>query len=380
MSACWSSSMRRGAPLFIALACLALAAPGPASAGSGDEEQGDDVKRVSIGSDGIVIERAGKADTIDTPRKWRTRVRHRRGFIEVDNSGDAVVRVFADAHVPADETVQGDVVAIFGSVEVEGRVEGDVVAVLGSVDLKPGASVRGDAVSIGGVLDQAEGVEVGGETVSVGFMPSRRSWDGYQIPAVPLTLTAIFAGWLTAIVTGWLLVTLFPVRTVRVAAMASRRTSASLLLGFVSLPMLVLTMFLLCVTMIGIPLAILLPPAYFLLMFAGQLAATYVLGCKLTGRRLGVGGLVLPLVAGTMLVAAFFGFGAMLLVLPGIFRPLGFFSFALGTLMLAGLTCIGGGAFLLSRLGSHPQDVDWTAAPPAVPAPGYAPPPAPTGV
>jgi hypothetical protein len=284
------------------------------------------------------------------------------------------LRVFEDAHVPEGTTVPGDVVAVFGSVDVEGKVDGDVVAVFGSVHLHPGSSVGGDAVSIGGVLDQAEGVDVGGERVSVGFMPS--SWG---IPAVSLTLSAVIAGWLAAMVTGWLLVTLFPVRTVRVATTASRRTFASLMLGVFSLPLLIAAVFLLFVTVVGVPIAILLPPAYFLLCFAGQLAATYVLGCKLTGRRLGSGGLMLPILAGTLLVAAFFALGAALFVMPGISRPLGLFSVVLGGLLVIGLTSIGTGAFLLSKLGTLPRDVNWNPAPlaPPAPNPGLAPPTAP---
>jgi hypothetical protein len=188
----------------------------------------------------------------------------------------------------------------------------------------------------------------------------------------------VLAGWLAAMVTGWLLVTLFPVRTVRVATMASRRTSASLLVGLLSIPMFVAALFLLVVTVVGIPLAILLPPAYVLLGFAGQLAATYVLGCKLTGRRLGTGGLMMPIFAGTSLMAAMFGLGAAMFVAPGIARPMALFLVALAACMVLGLTAIGTGAFLLSKLGAEPREVNWSPgplAPPAPSSPGLAPPP-----
>ena len=364
----FSSDLGMKALFALGLVLTAGAAVGHAST------KDTQVKRVTVGPSGVVVERGASTDTIEGGRTYRTRVRSYRhgGWIQVDDEGDALVRVFSDAHVPAGETVSGDVVAVFGSVDVEGKVEGDVVAVFGSVHLHPGSSVAGDAVSIGGVLDQAEGVDVGGETVSVGFMP--QTWG---IPAVSLTLSAVMAGWLAAIVTGWLLVTLFPVRTVRVATMASRRTFASLLLGMASFPLFIAALFLLFVTMVGIPIAILLPPAYCLLSFAGQLAATYVLGCKLTGRRLGAGGLMLPMLAGTLLVAAFFAMGAMLFVVPGIARPLGLFSVLLGGLLVLGLTTIGTGAFLLSKLGMEPRDVVWSPGPlmPPAPSPGLAPPP-----
>jgi hypothetical protein len=164
---------------------------------------------------------------------------------------------------------------------------------------------------------------------------------------------------------------------VRVAAVASRRTAASLLLGLVSVPLFVAAVFLLFVTVVGIPLAVLLPPAYLVLCFAGQLAATYVLGCKLTSRRPGSGGLMVPLLAGTLLVALFYLTGALMFVLPGIARPVALFALLLGCLMVAGLTAIGTGAFMLSKLGSEPRDVDWSPAAAMAPPPGadLAPPP-----
>lgn len=365
------------AEALLAAGVLAVAvfgiAPGLARAGARDSSQ--QVKRVTIGSHGIVIERENRSDTLDVKdRHVHSRVHsHRHGWIEVDDEGDAIVRVFDDAFVPAGERVAGDVVAVFGSVDVEGHVEGDVVAVLGSVRLKPGSAVDGEVVAIGGVLEQAEGVQVGGETVSVGFMPV--SWG---IPAISLTLSAILAGWLAAIFLGWLLAMLFPDRTVRVATMASRRTAASLLLGMLSLPLCIAGVFLLFVTVVGIPLAILLPPAYALLCFAGQMAATYVLGCKITGRPLGSGGLMVPIAAGTLLVAALFAGGALLFMMPGLARPLALFSVLLGALIVVGLTAIGTGAFLLSKLGAEPRGAGLHpgAAPPPGPAPGFAPPPA----
>jgi len=143
-------------------------------------------------------------------------------------------------------------------------------------------------------------------------------------------------------------------------------------------PLFVSAVGLLFVTVVGIPLAVLLPPAYVLLGFSGQMAATYVLGCKLTGRRLGGGnGMMMPILAGTTLVAAFFLVGALLFVLPGIARPLALFTVMLGMLVVMGLTAIGTGAFLLSRLGAEPRDLDWNPsgnAAPQGPIAGLAPP------
>jgi hypothetical protein len=361
--------------LIAATFATAVFGLGPATAYAQDKSktatESEQVKRISVGSDGIVIERAGGSDTLitdgDSHRDFVIRRKIGGGIVSVDGHGDAVVRVFSDIEIPAGERVKGDVVAVFGSVDVEGQIEGDVVAVMGSVSLKPGSRVGGDAVSVGGVVDHADGVEVGGETVSVGFVPV--SWG---IPAMSFTLSTILAGWLAAVFLGWLFAVLFPARLLRVATTASRRTAASLLIGLVSLPLVISAVGLLFVTVVGIPLALLLPPTYLLLAFAGQMAATYVLGCKLTGRRLGGGnGMMMPILAGTVLVAAFFLVGAFLFVAPGIARPLALFTVMLGGLLVMGLTAIGTGAFLLSKLGAEPRDIDWN--PIGTPSPGATP-------
>jgi len=93
------------------------------------------------------------------------------------------------------------------------------------------------------------------------------------------------AGWLAAIVTRLAAGDLVPVRMVRVATMASRRTFAFAAARPASLPLFITSMFFFpwlfsCPTMVGIPIAILLPPAYCLLSFAASSPATYVLAAS----------------------------------------------------------------------------------------------------
>ena len=88
--------------------------------------------------------------------------------------------------------------------------------------------------------------------------------------------------------------------------------------------------------------------------------------------------MMMPILAGTVLVAAFFVIGALLFVAPGIARPLALFAVMLGGLLVMGLTAIGTGAFLLSKLGAEPHDIDWNpvASPSNTTNAGYASPPA----
>ena len=100
--------------------------------------------------------------------------RPRRGDRDQDR-----VRFGGSVTVNEGETVRGDVVAIGGSVRVDGTVTGDAVAVGGGLELGPHADVQGDAVSIGSRLKRDPGAHIGGKVVDVGgfnvdFDPLRR--------------------------------------------------------------------------------------------------------------------------------------------------------------------------------------------------------------
>ena len=55
------------------------------------------------------------------------------------------------------EEVTGQVVAVLGSVRINGEVGDQVVAVLGTVELGPKAVVHGDVVTVGGRLAPSRG-------------------------------------------------------------------------------------------------------------------------------------------------------------------------------------------------------------------------------
>lgn len=270
----------------------------------------------------------------------------------VDGEGEGMVRVFSDAEVKPGERVEGDVVAVFGSVTVRGQVAGNVVAVFGSVKLDPGASVDGDAVAVGGGVRQPQGASISGQSVSLGFLP-----DAWGLPALPVLLAMIAIGWLITLFFAWILNMLFPERLMRAAVTSSRRTGLSLLLGIASLPLTIIAMALLLVTVIGIPVALLLPIFYHFLTWAGQVAATYVLGCKILRRSPGSGGAMAPIATGAAFIAAFFVAGALFATGTGVIRTTALFFDLLGALMVFGLSVIGTGAFLLSRFGSGPRKI-----------------------
>ena len=339
------------------------------------------IKSLSIDQHGVHVETAkGRRGSRDVdiridPKGLRPHIRVSDGDsgvsehvigpgIVVDTDGAGLVRVFNDAEVPAGERVEGDVVAVFGSVLVEGAVSGNVVAVFGSVKLTPGAAVEGDVVAVGGVLDQAAGATIGGESVSLGFLPVT-----FGMPALPVLLLSVLVGWMLSIFVGWLVTLLIPDRMLRVATTASRRGVASFFMGLVATPLMMFACMLLLITVIGIPIALLLPVLFVLMAWAGQIASTYVLGSRLVRRRLGQGGAMKPILIGTLFVAGFFVAGALLATPPGFPRTAALFFSLLGVLLVFCLTTIGTGAFLLSRIGTRPQDVSFEREPGRAEAP-----------
>jgi hypothetical protein len=274
----------------------------------------------------------------------------------------SAVAVFGSVRMGPGSSVGGDAVAVFGTDRSSGEVAGSEVAVLGSVELSPGASVGGDAVAVGGQVAAGDSTKVVGQTVSVSMLPLTLG-----LPALPVALMAIALGWVISLFFGWVFATLFPTRLARVAVTSSRRTFLSIVIAGLSFFLWPVAAVLIMCTIVGLPIGLVLLIVYPALVYAGQLAATYVLGCKLTRRRLGEGDAMGPMVAGSLLLAVFFAAAAISFTVGGVGGPLALFFLLLGLLVLLGLTVIGTGAFILSRAGSLPREI--TAGPGAGPAP-----------
>lgn len=364
MWASWASRLVKGSlPAFAALALAAgVAAAGVTVIKGGDS--GQVVRRVHISSGGVTVDRTVKGGGAGVVISDSDSTGD--GAVIVD-SGAGMVRLFSDARVAPGEHLDGDVVAVFGSVHVAGDVTGSVVAVFGSVDFEPGASVGGDAVAVGGAVEDAEGVRIGGQTVSVGLAPIT-----FGLPGVPVMLAFLALGWIVTLFFGWVFAALFPERLARVAVTSSRRTLLSLVLGMLAFLVMPVLAILLIVTVIGLPIGIMLPFAYVALVYAGQIAGTYVLGCKLTRRPLGGRGAMPAIVAGSLLVASFFAVGVILWSSPGTARTIAVFFHLVGLLVMTGLSLIGSGAFLLSRLGTRPRELRDEALPGGEPVAGPA--------
>ncbi|MDZ7263654.1 MAG: DUF5686 family protein, partial [candidate division KSB1 bacterium] len=76
-----------------------------------------------------------------------------------------VFRFWGDITIEPDELIRGDVVTLRGTVKVQGEVDGDVVAVFGSVELDSTAKVNGDVVSVGGKIYRSPTAVISGDLV-----------------------------------------------------------------------------------------------------------------------------------------------------------------------------------------------------------------------
>jgi len=202
--------------------------------------------------------------------------------VRMHRSGGDRVRVFGDVRVREDEEVTGQIVAVIGSVRIDGTVGDQVVAVLGSVDLGPKAVVRGDIVSVGGRVRRAEGSQVRGSVTEVSLSDANARlhivpwmgglgvlsfFDGFG--ALPRLLASTFRLLLLLLLASLALV----VARGTVEASAHRLADDPIkaaLVGIVAeilvVPAIFLTAVVLAISLIGIPLLLLLPFVVLLLI------------------------------------------------------------------------------------------------------------------
>jgi len=126
---------------------------------------------------------------VDTERerdeKFRNKVEKKYLRVDSEKKSD-VFRFWGDITIEPGEIIKGAVVTVRGTIEVKGEVEGDVVAVFGSVELDSTAYIDGDVVSVGGKIYRENGAFVGGDIVQTSITGVKVD-DGDQHVSVGLT-------------------------------------------------------------------------------------------------------------------------------------------------------------------------------------------------
>ena len=222
-----------------------------------------------------------------------------------------MVRVFqGDLVVPAGTVVQGDVVNVGGSIELEPNsvVQGDAVSILGSTTVDQGAVVLGDAAAVLGEVDVERGGQVMGEHVQVGLGKLFRRSHRHSIlsnvgPFGFFPTLALFA---VVYLIGLLVLRVWPDRVRQVGYALFEQPVKSFLVGFLCWLLLLPLCLLLVISVVGIPLVPLLPVMIFLAITMGMCAIALRVGESLPagpGQRfvppaaMGMGILVLLLLA-----------------------------------------------------------------------------------
>jgi len=313
-------------------------------------------------------------------------------------SGD-IVRFGSDITVKAGQLIEGDVVNFGGSVEVFGHVTGNVSAMGGDVTLTPTARVDGDVVCIGGTLREEPGSSVGGQRVTAPRTPGARLFfPMLAVVGTGFQMLAHAVGALFMLGIAWLFAKLAPSRTQAAMDQIEREPGPSFIIGLLlwaliipSVIALALVIAVLCITIIGIPLAAAVAVGYCAFFVLAALWGTIV-GYGVLGQR------IYPRFKGgsaTLLQSLIWGGIALhgLRIASDLFHVVPLFGFVGGLLtfihfvLLASLGTLGAGALVRGEYQRRSLQTWWSRMrpagaqrndmPPPPPPPAAPPPPAP---
>jgi hypothetical protein len=266
--------------------------------------------------------------------------------------------IFGDVRVDKGEVYPDDLVCIGGTATVEGKVEGDVVVVGGKLEfsgeardvvavasrarIASGSVIDGDLIHVMGDLRKDPDVKVQGQSVDVGsHLPlnvRRLLSHGFLGLIVLFRLISL----VFSLVLLLIIVLLAPERIERMSDSLEPRWPASLGFGVLAFVVSTVLVIFLAITVIGIPLALLLGLATYILELMGIAAIL-----SLLGKRVGLGtGLIGP--DPTVLSCVLVGFCVVALVR---FVPV------VGELAWLALSVTGLGLTLVTKLGSPPRVV-----------------------
>jgi hypothetical protein len=316
---------------------------------------------------------------------------------EVSRGGD-VVRIGSDIHIEAGHVIEGDVFALRGDIRVDGHVKGNVAATGGNVHLGSTAKVDGDVVCIGGELVEDSGAVVSGQRVTAlrgsgDRRLARRISERMVERGIHERGGAIgfsFSWLLMSLVVAWAFTKIAPARTAVALERLRHKPMLSIGIGWLvvlllapSLVALALAMAILCITIVGIPLALLLFPAYGVFL-ALIIMWGFVLGASMVGRQVGgrwpslaagSASLQRDAILGTIAVCGALLLGSILHFMPP-FRWAATLVWVLAWVTLGLMTSAGMGALLSSKLGLGPRGRWWPPFGPGSKVPPVAPPPA----
>ncbi len=203
--------------------------------------------------------------------------------------GETQDKIFSlGGHVLIEGTVRDDVFVIGGSITISGEAGQSVVGIGSHIVVKSTAKIGEDLAALGGTLEKEPGCTIGGDTI---YFQTREIGDKifkdgvFQgvfslslIPVIVVIKLVIIFLWLIAAAVG---VALFPKPIAFAAGEIRKHFWPALGTGVVAIivfTMLVLMAALLSFVLIGIPIALALAVAGFVIKVFGRLAVFYLLG------------------------------------------------------------------------------------------------------
>ncbi len=276
-------------------------------------------------------------DVVVGPEETEPEVYTGVGDVTVEGAVEDDIRSgFGDVVVKG--PVGGEIEAGFGDVYVDATVKGDIDVGRGDVELGPGARVHGDVYYGSGRIEPHPGAVVEGNVVT-GMRPEmdHEPDSTFMVPG----LVGWVFGTAAFVACSVLAAVLAPGPLLAATRRAEVSPGWSLLFGVGSVPAFFVFAVVLAVSIVGLPLLLLLAPAYLAFLFFGALVAAYFVGRRVvfaTGRYRG--GNALAAMVGALILAVAY-------LIP-----------VLGSLLIYGLALLGAGASVLalfSRRRTYPS-------------------------
>lgn len=306
------------------------------------EPEGDGF-RISIGDEvSEATKDIGEWDSSDTPHRFS--IGHDVYVAPGEIVEGDIWTIGGDVVVAG--TVDGKVIAFAGDVLVEGEVVDEVVAMWGSIELDPAAICGGDVVAFGGDVAQNR-AHVDGEALSFSVLPGAHGSEQLERAIFLCAIASLVLFGAFALVLGLI----FRSNTERMLGEIRTRPLHALWVGFALHVIGPLVLFLLLVTFIGIPLALVGWLLWWAIAQSGVVLGAVRLGQAVL-RRPAVRA-VLPgaLVGGLLLHGPFIlGVLAFLRGGPGA-QTLGLTIVTVVSALAGILTLIGSGALVTTRFG-----------------------------
>ena len=297
-------------------------------------------------------------------------------------NGKDIVRFGEDIAIAETDTIEGDVVSIGGSVTVSGVVMGDCVSIGGSINIGPQGVIEGDGVSVGGRINREPGsVLKGDEVVTGGNIPKwifRGGWPQYGLSGFKFLGFAFAVGKaLVVLFLAWLVVLMSRSRVTVTSDRVKSGLLASFGVGLLTIILTPIAMVLLCITLIGIPVAILLPLALLVAVLFGYTAVGLAVGTRLFGSESRATSVVKATLLGVLLMEVVPIVGRLIGLPGGFMWGLSIPIRIIGYAIVVCAVLIGLGATILSKFGQAPRATISGGAAPAPGAPAGTPGPVP---